>query len=266
MKRVLVLLMIAIIISSQSCVSHKDLLGFQVQEDEAFSYSEEIANNLELLIQPFDLLKIDVFSANEEVVKQFRLEQTTQNNLNLNQAGNTMGNNLELFTGFMVDKDGYIDFPTLGRVKAEGLTTEVIQAQLQEQIKVYVRDGVVNVRLLNFKVTVLGEVNQPGVVRLTNKRVTVLEAIGFAGDFSPYANRRNVLLVREKEEQREYIELDLSSREVFKSPYFYLKQNDAIYVEPVKAKTATVADPLTRALSFGSAFVSIITLVIAIVR
>lgn len=251
----------------QSCVNHRDLIGLQVEEGEPFSYAGDISNSTQFITQPYDLLKIDVYSAIEDVVQEFRTNQSNQNAFGPNMGGGgATGNNLELFTGFFVDVNGEIDFPKLGKVRVAGLTTEAIQALLQREIRVYVKDAVVNVRVLNFKVTVVGEVNNPGIINLTNKRITVLEAIGYAGDFSPYANRKQVLLVREIEGIRQFVELDLRSRDIFQSPYFYLKQNDAIYVEPLKSKTASIADPLGRILSFGSAFVSLVTLIIAIAR
>ena len=177
---------------------------------------------------------------------------------------NQQGNNLELFTGYFVDEDGYIDFPVIGPVKVESLTISEAKSKLLGLIKPYLADAVINMRLLNFKITILGEVIQPGTVRLTNKRVTLLEAIGMAGDFSPYANRTNVLLIREQFGKREYIRFNLQSKEIFTSPYFYLQQNDVVYIEPIRARVATVSDPAQRAISYGSAALSFVTLMIAL--
>jgi polysaccharide export outer membrane protein len=127
-------------------------------------------------------------------------------------------------------------------------------------------DAVVNMRFLNFKITITGEVNRPGIIRLSNQRVTILEALGHGGDFTPYANRTNVLLIREKDGQRTYTRIDLTKADLFTSPYFYLQQNDVLYVEPIQAKVATVADPFSRAISYSSGLLAIITLIITLTR
>jgi polysaccharide export outer membrane protein len=121
-------------------------------------------------------------------------------------------------------------------------------------------------RFLNLKITILGEVNNPGTIRLSNKRVTLLEAIGMAGDLSIYANRNNVLVIREENGKRTTARLDLQTAEIFTSPYFYLQQNDVVYIEPTKARIATVADPVQRFISYGSGVLSIVTLIIALTR
>jgi polysaccharide export outer membrane protein len=164
-----------------------------------------------------------------------------------------------------VDNEGNIDFPTLGKLKIAGLTTREIKETVAEKIQPYLKDPVINVRILNFKVTISGEVNRPGTIPVANQRITILEAIGLAGDFTNYANRANVLVAREEGGVRKHARLNLQSPEVFQSPYFYLQQNDYVYVEPIKARVATVADPFSRALSFGSAALSLVTIIVTLV-
>jgi polysaccharide export outer membrane protein len=141
-----------------------------------------------------------------------------------------------------------------------------VESIIADGVKVYLKDAVISARLLNLKVTVIGEVFKPGVVRLSNQRITLPEAIGNAGDFTPYANRTNVLLVREENGKRYFQRLNFQSEDLFKSPYFYMKQNDVLYVEPIRAKVATVQDPFARGVTYGSAFISIITLAVALFR
>jgi len=147
-----------------------------------------------------------------------------------------------------------------------GLTIAQIENQIAEGIKPYLKDAVVNARFLNFKITILGEVTKPGTIRVSNQRINMLEAIGNVGDFTPYANRTNVLLIREENGQRTYQRFNFQTDEIFRSPYFYLKQNDVLYVEPIRAKVATVQDPFARGVTYGTAFISIITLAIALFR
>ncbi len=250
-----------------SCVTHQELVNFN-DENFPVSSTEEIVNAMNLTIQPEDLLRIQVSSFDQKAAIPFNLELPGQQNMMQqgNQAGNSGNYTLELFTGYLVDQEGIIDFPVLGQIEVEGLTLEEAKAKIVEQLKTYIKDPVVNMRFLNLKITVLGEVNAPGTIRLSNKRVTLLEAIGMAGDLTLYANRSNVLVIREENGKRTTNRIDLQKSEIFASPYFYLQQNDVIYVEPIKARIATVADPVQRFISYGSGVLSIVTLIIALTR
>lgn len=254
-------------LSLSSCVSHSELINFN-EAQLPYDSPENILNAMELKIQPEDLLRITVHSFDPLAAAPFNLEGTGQGGVQMpvQQLGIGQGNQMELFMGYFVDQEGYIDFPVLGRLKVAGLTLEEAKFQIYELLQPYLRDAVVNARFLNFKITVLGEVNAPGTVRLTNKRVTLLEALGMAGDLSDYANRTNVLVIREKEGSRQYARINLQSADIFTSPYFYMQQNDVIYVEPIRARVATIADPAQRIISYASAGLSIITLIIALTR
>jgi polysaccharide export outer membrane protein len=188
----------------------------------------------------------------------------------MNQQGSgTVGqtsNQLELFLGYFVDREGYLDFPVLGRIQVGGLTLAEAKQKILTLLLPQLTDAVINMRFLNFKITLTGEVNRPGIIRLSNQRVTILEALGHGGDFTAYANRTNVLLIREKDGQRTYTRIDLTKGDLFTSPYFYVQQNDVLYVEPIQAKVATVADPFSRAISYSSGLLAIITLIITLTR
>ena len=256
-------------VSLSSCVLHKDLVNFNSEEQPLSVGTEEIVNAMNLTIQPEDLLRIQVHSAdqNQEAAVPFNVDSPAmQQGLmqQANQAGNSGNYPLELFNGYLVDQNGFIDFPVLGRIYVNGLTIEEAKALLVEQLRKYITEPIVNMRFLNLKITVLGEVNKPGTIRLSNKRITLLEALGMAGDLSIYANRNTVLVIREENGKRTTARLDLQTPEIFTSPYFYLQQNDVIYVEPTTARIATVADPLQRFISYGSGLISIITLIIAL--
>ncbi len=252
--------------SLSSCVPHSELINFNeanLPEDQP----EAIVNAMNLTIQPEDLLRITGHSYDPLAAAPFNVEPAGQQNMQGIGQGGTGGNyTLELFMGYLVDQEGYIDFPVLGRIEVEGLTIEEAKLRIYELLQTYLKDPVVNMRYLNLKITILGEVQLPGVQRLSNKRVTLLEAIGMAGDLTDYANRSNILVIREEEGRRTYTRLDLQSAEIFTSPYFYLQQNDVIYVEPIQARVATVADPAQRIISYASAGLSIITLIIALTR
>lgn len=251
-----------------SCVSHKELVNFNNEESPLTIGTEEIVNAMNLKIQAEDLLRIQVHSADKDQLAAlpFNLEPPGQQNM-MPQAGQARsgGNySIELFNGYLVDQEGNIDFPVIGKIEVNGLTLEEAKAKLINLLKQYINVPIVNMRFLNLKITVLGEVNNPGTVRLSNKRVTLLEAIGMAGDLSIYANRTNVLVIREENGKRTTARLDLQTAEIFTSPYFYLQQNDVVYIEPTKARIATVADPVQRFISYGSGILSIVTLIIAL--
>ncbi len=257
------------LLSLPSCVHHKELVSFSSVNTSAYG-PEVVLFAGQLRVQPDDLLRINVHSFNPEAAAPFNIEGMNQQMQQVQQVQQSMeasGNyTMELFNGYFVDREGYINFPVLGRLKVEGMTLPQIEKLITTGTQPYLKDAVVNVRFLNFKVNVLGEVNRPGIVRISNQRVSLLDVIGNAGDFTPYANRTNVLLVREENGLRSFQRLNFQNGEIFNSPYFYLRQNDMLYVEPIKAKVATVQDPFARGVTYGTAFISIITLAVALFR
>lgn len=260
-KAIPYLLLLALL--TTSCVTHESLISFE--DGVPTTAAELIENQPPLRIQANDLLRIQVHSLNEKAVAPFNIEGTGQNgNQQMMMGGQQGGAGLERFIGYYVDESGGIDFPVVGRIQLEGLTTEAAKEKIRNLVLPYVTDAVVNVRFLNFKVTVLGEVNLPGVLQLTNQRVTILEALGQAGDLTDYARRDNILIMRELDGERTYARLNLQDYDIFQSPYFYLRQNDVIYVEPQQARVATVADPAQRLISYSSGLLSIVTLIIAL--
>lgn len=137
---------------------------------------------------------------------------------------------------YLIDKEGYINFPVLGKIKAAGLTKQELATKMEDMISKYVEKPLVNIQLLNFKVTLMGELNRPGSYSVKNDRVTILDVIGMAGDLPLTANRKNILVIRESNGQKEIHRLDITDPAIFESPCFYLKQNDVVYVEPIKIK------------------------------
>jgi polysaccharide biosynthesis/export protein len=251
-------LIILSILGLSSCVSHKELLYLSdVPFDANSSDSITNLNQTDLRIQPDDMLAITVSSYNIEASKPFNLEPTVTQNMTAMGGAATAG--AESMTGYFVDQEGFIDFPILGRLDVRQKTLNETKFLLYEKLKIYLKDPVVNIRFLNLKISVLGEVTRPGTIRLTNKRVTIFEAIGLAGDMTPYSNRTNVLLIREQNGRRFIKRINLQSSKVFTSPYYYLQQNDVVVVDPNKTKANTVADPASKWVTYVSAGVSILT-------
>lgn len=196
-----------------------------------------------LEIRTDDILNIQVSSRNPELVMPFQ-----QQKLAAAPSGASAGENaLGVQEGYRVDEEGNIHLPFVGAVKAAGKTTKLLREEINRLLVNYVPDASVQVRFMNFRVTLLGEVFKPNTYIIPNERLTILEAIGMAGDFTPYAERTEVLVIRERSSNREFARVNTQAPDLFRSPYFYLSPNDIIYVEPLKAKQyATQGDWASR--------------------
>jgi polysaccharide export outer membrane protein len=182
---------------------------------------------------PDDLLTITVTAWDPAVVTPFN--PPTYAYSTIIEGETTVQAAQGLFT-YLVDKDGYIDYPVLGRVHVQGLTKHELAEKLRKDISKYIDDPLVKVSLVNFKVTVLGEVNRPGTISIRNDRVSILDVLGSVGDVTINANRTNLLIVRDNNGSIERTRVDLTDPAIFASPYYYLQQNDVVYVEPNDAK------------------------------
>lgn len=224
MKKYHFVLFIGIIILCSSCGSTKNFSYFQdldeyLQKEVALSDSTQ-----EIRIKADDQLGIVVSSVNPQAVASFNLPVMAQNNLPQSSLPT-----------YLVDSEGEINFPTLGKIRLAGLSVEEAVSLLQMRLEDYVKDPIVNMQILNFRVSVLGSVNAPGPFYFTGQRVSLLDAIANARDLTLYGRRDNVLLIRENGGKKEFIRFDLTnSNSVFSSKYFYLQQNDIIYVESNK--------------------------------
>jgi polysaccharide export outer membrane protein len=213
-----------------SCVSTRNLIYLRDLEGQS-SYIEEIKNKAELKIQPDDILSITVSSLNPEANMLFNSGVMPTS---IGAAGATVASRTP--DGYLVDKNGEINFPVLGKVSLLGLTKEQATEKMTAEINKNVKNPIVNIKFLNFRVTVIGEVNRPSSFTVPGERINLLEAIGLAGDLTLYGKRENVLIIREQNSKRSVTRVNLSSKSVLSSPDFYLQQNDIVYVEPAKLK------------------------------
>lgn len=209
-------------------------------------------------IQSNDLLSIYVESETPEATLQFNQETnkiaTSSSGAVLN-PGTTGG-----VTGYLVNADGDITFPVLGKIHVAGLTHNELASTIEQRLvsEGHIKDPVVTVKLMNFKVSVLGEVAKPGQLVVDGERLTIFEALSMVGDLTIYGQRYNVTVIREENGMRTIGNLDLSSKEVFNSPYYYLHQNDVVYVEPnMKKKKTADRDPIV--MTYISSGLSVIT-------
>ena len=214
-----------------ACSVPKDVVYFQGVDALSLSQIEEISQTYNTKIAPDDLLNISVGSSDPSVVTPFNLpvySYAQQGEDPIAPAGG-------LYT-YAVDKEGNIDFPVLGRIHVAGLTKRELRDELKNKIVKYVKDPLVTVQITNFKVMVLGEVTRPGGLAVKGDRISILDAIGYSGDLTINANRKNILVIREREGKKEFGRMDITDPGIFASPFYYLQQNDVVYVEPNPAK------------------------------
>lgn len=252
------MVLLAALVLMASCFTPKKVVYLQ---DLQPGTVQELKEDYEAKIKKDDLLQILIMAQTPDAAKPFNLSA-------LVQEMSTTGNSSDQ-SSYLVDKDGYIDMPVLGRVKVEGLTTQELKKQVIRQLqeKNLIKDPVVTVRIQNFKILMLGEVKNPGAIEVKGERITLLDAISQAGDLTMQGRRDRVAVIREENGKRTVNYLDLKSKKIFDSPYFYLKQNDVVYVEPNDAKSVQYRSGqmgnVTPWISLVSSILSLATLIVA---
>jgi polysaccharide export outer membrane protein len=219
-----ILLSIACLLLLASCADKKDLIYYQDIQNSQSSINY-VANE----IQINDILYIKVDALIPDSAKPFNLDINASTSINMDTFK---------VQGYLVSQDGTIVFPILGSLKVAGKTTNDLQKMLVSMLNDngYIKDANVNVRVINSKVTVLGEVKNPGTYSFEEQNISLNQAIGYAGDLTIFGKRKDILLIRENNGTRTYIKLDLTKSDWFTSPYYYVKQNDVIIVNPNGAK------------------------------
>lgn len=234
-----------------SCVSKKNIIYFQNDDID----QSKVSNSYKTFIKPDDLLQITITALDVEAVRPFNLSAVTYSTTSNSAIG------IAQQQSYLVDTNGEIEFPVLGKVKVGGLTrAETIQFLKKKLSPDYIIDPNINIRIANYKISVLGDVQKPGNYIVPNERITILEAIGLAGDLNLSARRSNILVQREQNGMKIQYKVDLLSKKIFNSPVYYLQQNDVVYVEPNYAKIQSAS-----ANSNTSLFISITGLFITIV-
>ncbi len=204
---------------------------------------------------PDDLLEIKIAGANEATTALLNTYSTTSNSTTA-ASGSA--------PGYLVDNNGEVEFPIIGKIKAAGLTKEEFKDRLKERVSKYLKDPLVSVRFTNFRFTVLGEVKVPGTFIVPNERVTVLEALGHSGDMTNYSRRTNVRVIRDSSGIREIGIVDFTDKAVFTSKYYYLERNDVVYVEAEKSKSQF--EDFSRISTILATVASLIAITITILR
>ena len=235
MKHILYSVLICVVALLSSCVSQRKLSYLRdVDASSADSINQTYTPQKENYITKGDLLSIFVNALDVEAVQAFNLPVASVQRLGAKQVtASGSGGSLQ---GYWVDPDGNIDFPVLGKMHVEGMTTTLLKDTLTLLISRSVKEPIVNVGFLNFYVTILGEVKNPGRHVVSDQGMTIFEALGLAGDLTIYGKRNNVLISREVDGKMEFARLNLNDETIFASPYYHIRQNDVIYVEPNNAR------------------------------
>jgi polysaccharide export outer membrane protein len=227
-----------------SCASKKEVVYFQNTGD-----FETIVdrNSFTPKFKVDDLVNIHVSTLDPEASVPFNLFR-----------GASEGGIRPEQVDYLIDKDGEIDFPVIGKVKISGLSAEEVRVLLRDKLNDYLKDPIINIRLRNFTVTILGEVRRPGTYPVNGERITILEALGLAGDLGVKGVRENVMVIRDFDGTKVYTRIDLTKKEAMSSPVYYLTQNDVVYVEPNQsAITASSLDNrATIAISIASTLIT----------
>jgi polysaccharide export outer membrane protein len=254
-KRLYCFVILAVTLFLSSCIHTKNLVYFQ--SDSNSKSSDSIPVYIPIYCVN-DLLTITVSGADELAVQPF-------NKMSGSSALPKEDKGIESTTSggeYLIDEIGMIDFPVLGRLKIAGLDRTEAKKLLIEKLKEYVADPIVDIRIKNFKITLLGQVQQAGTYPVSDERITLLQAISLASDLTMLGLRENVLVVREKDGKRIEYRVNLNSKEIFNSPVYYLHQNDIIYVEPHK-NTAMTAN--NTSMSFIRSNIGIVTSILSVV-
>lgn len=261
MKKLLLVVVVAstMILALSGCQSAKQVAYFQNIDSLNLSASRML---YDAKIMPKDQLSIIVKAVNEDLAEPFNLYSKSMMSSSQNQ-------NLQYY---LVDNEGFIDFPVVGKIHVVGLTGRECENLVKSKIQPYFKDGevpTVTVRMASFRVVVTGEVGSPGVVTVPNEKMSIVEALAQSGDLGLQGKRKNILLIREDATgNKEAHRLDMTDANLINSPYFYLQQNDIVYVEPNGAKkgTAGLSNSVTFWIGLVSSILSLATLTVSLCK
>ena len=257
-------LLLGVLLLLTSCTSYQKIP--YLQDFETINATEEVTAMYDAHIRPKDLLTITVNTTDPEAAAPFNLTVQSAANSNLTQWVTQQA----ALQQYLVDNQGNIDFPVLGELHLGGLSMNEAESMIREKLQPFLKETpIVTVRMVNYKISVLGEVAKPGTFIINNEKVNVLEALAMAGDMTIWGLRDNVKLVREEENgKRNIVVLDLNRADIVKSPYYHLQQNDILYVSPnkTKAKNSDTGQSTSLWVSAASILVSIASLLVTIFK
>ncbi|MEO5995225.1 MAG: polysaccharide biosynthesis/export family protein [Chitinophagaceae bacterium] len=244
-----------------SCSTNKKISYFKDIPDSVFLAARNIQTTTfsELLIQPNDILQVSILTLDPQINNVLSASNTASYTV---QPGNSVSPaGTSAIAGYLVDKNGMIELPIIGKISVTGKSLDEIRDAIHEKVSIYYNKPVISVRFANFSITVLGEVAKPATYIIPNEKISILDAIGMAGDLTIYGKRENVLLIRDSLGQKQYTRFDLNSSKMFSSPYFYLRQGDMIYIEPSKSKVAATDASKNRTIALVASGLSLLIIV-----
>ncbi len=256
MKKIIYYLSVVITISLfASCASKEKIVQYQNIENLPANTLSKFHTTLE----PDDLLMIIVSAQDPIAAQPFNLVTNFSVNPNNQSGGSQAQQQL-----YLVDNKGFIDFPVIGKVEVAGKTREQVVSLLEKEISKYISKPIINLRIMNYQVTVQGEVVRPGVHTINSERISLPEALTLSGDVTIYGNRKNILIIREENGSRSTHRVDITKSDFLDSPFYYLKQNDIVYVEPnkVKMNSSAVGPNVSTMISVVSLLITILALAI----
>jgi polysaccharide export outer membrane protein len=232
----------------------KNILQYQNIE----SMAQDKLNSYEIKIQPDDLLVINISAEDPKVTAPFNLNPTSV------VGGSGQGAmSKSAVDNYLVDADGFIDFPELGKLKISGLTRSEVLALFKQKLSAYIKNPIVTIRIENFKVVVQGDVGSPGVFQVNSDRFTLIEALAMAGDLKLTAQRNNILVIRDIDGVKSYHRVDVTKADFINSPYYYMAQNDVVYVAP---KYKTISPNVTLVTSISSIALTLLSFLLILAR
>ncbi len=249
-KRIAILGLLSVVFFS--CSSSKHIAYFQN------TIANAEAQKFEPILQPDDVLNIVISSENPEIAAPYNLKTV------IFQGNTESGLAQERLQTYLIDQEGFIEMPMIGKVKLAGLYRTAAVNEIKKVLAEHIKDPIVNLRIVNFKVSVLGEVAKPGVYTLPSERITLIEALALAGDLTIYGKRNDILLLREKEGIKTMQRIDITQSNFINSPYYYLSQNDVVYIEPNKTRvnSSVIGPNIAVGISALSLVVTILALTI----
>lgn len=245
-----------------SCHVNKKLAYFKdVPDSLVVPKSVEAAKFTDPKIQPNDIVQVSIITLDPAINTMLNSDNTTSFAVSPGAASAPVAS--QPVNGFLVDKEGNIELPIIGKVKISGLTTAEARDSIHNKVAIYYKQPVVNVRFTNFTITVLGEVVKPSTYIVPNEKVSILDALGMAGDLTIFGRRENVLLIRDSVGQKKFVRFDLNSSKIINSPYFYLQQGDMVYVEPNRAKAASTDAIRTRNFALIASLITVFVTIVS---
>jgi polysaccharide biosynthesis/export protein len=260
------LLMCFLLILFSSCTTYKNVPYFHDISDTSKPVAIKTVAFKSPVIQPDDILNIVIQTIDPAITGILNTGNSavpTSSSTSVMGASTMTVTGQQTVSGYLVDKNGDIELPFAGKIKLQGLTTMQAKDTIVKALSKYVNNPIVSLRFANFRVTVLGEVLRPSTYIIPNEKINILDALGLAGDLTIYGRRENVLLIRDTlNDQKNMIRLNLNSKEIVASPYFYLQPNDMIYVEPSKTKSASADAIKNRNITIYASALSVLLVIV----